>query len=286
MAVSKDEETYFMEGNQLEIARLAYQHQFVKLHIGKLILAPIDLFKSELKILDSATADGLWLRDVQTDLQSDPRFSAQVEHNFIGTDIVESYFPPESKGSPDIELLVQSITKPWREDWKGTFDLVHQRFALPAAGKEGIRDALRGLIRLVKPGGWIQLVESDHSAFVGPAMGEMFELVKEVFGAMGAPHDLAQKIRTMLEEEGLEQVEERVYDVPLGTKNPDAKMNQKSVQAFTWALSGLVGAVKNIPNCSVSPETLETLGSRVTKELTEEGGILRVYVIWARMPFR
>jgi hypothetical protein len=172
------------------------------------------------------------------------RNTLSKENTYIGIDIKQEYFPLKSEWPDNVHLQIQSITKPWPEEWAGSFDLVHQRFALPAAGKAGTREALRGLIGLVKPGGWIQLIEADHSVVTGPGMGELFELIKEVFGAMDVPYDLAKDIKVMLQEGGLEQVEEALFDVPLGAKNPDVELGRKSAWAFLKGAEGLVGAAK------------------------------------------
>lgn len=162
----------------------------------------------------------------------------------MGTDIMEAYFPPTSEWPRNLTLEIQSITKPWPSEWHNKFDLVHQRFALPAAGKDGVNNALMGLVGLVKPGGWIQLVEADHSVYIGPAMGELFKLVKEVFGAMGVGYDHAKSLKAMLVEAGLDVMDEKIFDVPLGAKNPDAEMGRKSAYAFTTGAAGIVGAAK------------------------------------------
>ncbi|KAF2122851.1 putative methyltransferase SirN-like protein [Lophiotrema nucula] len=276
MSVSQEQEKYFMEGNAAEIQRLSFQHEVLKNHIGALVLAPVEVSKGGLRILDSATADGLWLRDLAGNVPAD--------NTYVGTDIMEAYFPPESDWPSNMSLTIQSITKPWPVTWREGFDLVHQRFALPAAGKSGLKDALSGLIGLVKPGGWIQLVEADHSVFTGPAMGELFELVKDVFGAMDVGYDHARDIKTMFQDAGLEQVEERVYDVPLGAKNPDAEMGQKSAHAFTMGAAGIVGAAKSTPGCTFSAARLDALKPSIERELQEQGGVNRVYVVWACKP--
>jgi hypothetical protein len=276
MSHVEEQDKYFMEGNAVEIQRLAFQHQVIKNYVGKLILAPIDLTRPGLKILDSATADGLWLRDLASDISP--------ENSYIGTDIIEAYFPPKSEWPTNITLELQSITKPWPTNWNNSFDLVHQRFALPAAGRDGVKTALTNLVGLVKPGGWIQFVEADHSVFTGPAMGELFELVKDVFGAMGIGYDHGRDIKGMLLEAGLEAVEERIYDVPLGAKNPDVEMGKKSAHAFSMGAAGIVGAAKSVPSCTFTPERLDALQPSIEKELHEEGGVNRIYVVWAQKP--
>jgi hypothetical protein len=219
---------------------------------------------------------GLWLRDLRNDLPADT--------TFIGTDIVESYFPPQCEWPSNVTLSIQSITKPWPDKWKESFDLVHQRFALPAAGKKGLKDALGGLTGLVKPGGWIQLVEADHSMFTGPAMGELFELVKEVFGAMDVGHAHAREIKDLLNEAGLEEVHEDIRDVPLGAKNPNPEMARKGAYAYTLASKGIVSAARQIGSCTWSAERLDAVEPSVERELQDDGGVSRAYFVWARKP--
>lgn len=50
-----------IEHNAAEITRLRNQHDWLKGSIGKLVLAPVDFSKPNLRILDSATADGISL---------------------------------------------------------------------------------------------------------------------------------------------------------------------------------------------------------------------------------
>ena len=51
-------EEYIMAADPEELNRLTDQHQLIKDHMGTLVLAPADLSKPNLRILDSATADG------------------------------------------------------------------------------------------------------------------------------------------------------------------------------------------------------------------------------------
>jgi hypothetical protein len=78
----------------------------------------------------------------------------------VGTDIVPTYFPMPETLAKGFEFGVQSITAPWPDADKSSFDLVHQRMALFATGAE-LEAAVAGLIDLVKPGGWIQMVDAD-----------------------------------------------------------------------------------------------------------------------------
>ena len=54
----KDDQ-YFMHVYAPELERLKYQHKVLTDHFGTLVLAPVDLSKPGLRILDSGTADGV-----------------------------------------------------------------------------------------------------------------------------------------------------------------------------------------------------------------------------------
>ena len=92
---------------------------------GSLILCPLDTSRKNLRILDSATADGHFLTLVRKQLD-DPETA-----ELIGTDIAD--FPPLDLPN-NITLVKQDFLKPWPEKWEAYFDFVHQRLALSIAG--------------------------------------------------------------------------------------------------------------------------------------------------------
>ena len=106
-----------------------------------------------------------------------------------------------------------------------------------------MRPAVDALAALVKPGGWIQLLEADHSGpneHESPAMWDAFRLIKELFKAMGAGSEYARELGEWLREGGVEGVGERVLDVPLGRKNPKKELAAMGVRSFMSAVAGLV----------------------------------------------
>jgi gliotoxin biosynthesis N-methyltransferase len=268
-------EHYLLEANTTEVERLTYQHEVVKDYMGSLVLAPLDLSQPNLHVLDSATADGLWLRDVATELAA-PR-------HLTGTDIVSSYFPEQTE--PDTTLLIHSITTPWPERMHSSFDLVHQRLALPGCGTFPIRQAVEMLVDLVKPGGWIQLIEADHSgpASEGLAMKDAYRLIKELFKSMGVEDAYAQSLKGWLVEAGLEDVHEKVLDVPLGKANAKEDMGTKATRSVVLATQGLVQVARGMPT-SFTSEELDNIVPNMEHELHNVGGIHRLYCVWGRRP--
>ncbi|KAL6856543.1 hypothetical protein J3F83DRAFT_769709 [Trichoderma novae-zelandiae] len=125
--------------NAAEARRLRIQGSIVVDALGgSLILCPLDTSRKGLRILDSATADGHFLTLVRKQL-AHPETA-----ELVGTDIAD--YPP--------------LDLPDNIKWEAYFDFVHQRTALAITGDmDRAVDTVRRLIALLKPGGWIQLVD-------------------------------------------------------------------------------------------------------------------------------
>ncbi|KAI0165388.1 hypothetical protein GGR52DRAFT_575479 [Hypoxylon sp. FL1284] len=262
--------------NEAEISRLQNQHDVIKDAMGALVLAPVDLSKSPLKILDSGTADGTWIRDLQATC-------APVQHQFYGTDINPADFPADPPASTVYQ--VHDVNKPWPEDWNGRFDLVHQRFVLVAGGPRQ-KEAVESLGELVKPGGWIQLIEATNVIpdTCGPVMHDLVNMMRGVFKAMGADVDVTERIPGWLRDAGFVDVGDRVVHLQLGARNPDATLAGRGVFSTSTAAKGLASYAKTLPQGAggVPVEKLETLGSDLEEELIKMGGAYPVRVVWGR----
>ena len=152
---------------------------------------------------------------------------------------------------PDTKFEVQNIAHEWPADLHGTFDLVHQRLTLPgAAPASPLPRALGRLFALVKPGGWIQLVEAEQEGGggpegAGPVFHEFLELVRGLFDATGAGWHYARDMRGWLEAEGAVDVDECVVDLAFGAKNPDSELASISASSTAKAMDGLVRHAKS-----------------------------------------
>ena len=180
---------------------------------------------------------GYWLRDLE--------HSLEAPHTSIGTDIVKEYFPSNLPKS--ISLETHSMHKPWPESWQGTFDLVHQRYGLAAAGDLSPHGVVTNLLTLLKPGGWIQLVEADfnHCSMTGPVMTRTHKLYRELFDIMGSGPHYAREMKGWLEDAGLEDVQLRTFDVRLGARHPDPKLAAIGVNTTCQVSSMMVHLAKN-----------------------------------------
>jgi len=226
-----DEEIGYPLESDEEVGRLSNQHEVIKDEMGKLVLAPIDLSRP-LRILDSVwhTAyvqgcgsdkayPGTWIFDLTA-------FTIPTQHDFVGTDIDPTHFPIEK--SSQQSFFVKDINKPWPEEWKESFDLVHQRLVLNGAGHLQ-REAVDRLLALVKPGGWVQLMETTNHvpASNGPAMRSFDTLMTGVFSWMGSSLSLADDLPAWLQDAGFLDVEHRVVEMRLGRMNSNVHLAKK-----------------------------------------------------------
>ncbi|KAF2117654.1 hypothetical protein BDV96DRAFT_644005 [Lophiotrema nucula] len=284
MASDPPENDYILH-NESETTRLAFQHRVIRDAMnGRLVLAPIDLYKAPLQILDSCTADGLWIRDLQSSLP--PNIASQ--HAFIGTDIEESYFPTDPPGNTTYH--VQDVNKPWPEQWNEKFDLVHQRLSIAVSGDEkATQSAVRNLISLVKPGGWIQIVDLQNwtADGDGPVWKDFTICLADLISAVGSSLDRVEHVKNCFEGLGLIDVEETSIEANYGTRD------DKPLEAI-GKKSGLLTAQSILSVATTFPQEILTLPkARVSdikagleKEMSTDpvSAHWRYKVVWGRKP--
>jgi len=162
---------YMLPSDEIEQRRLEMQNKMLRLAFGHDVICPEaqSLIKSEsVKILDVGCANGAWM---------DTLF---VDHNakcqFHGADIAEDAFKRGTKCQAKIIYANALEGLPYPDN---TFDYVHQRLLVGGIPKDKWAKEIKELARVTKPGGWIELVETnilrgdrngpDTKAFAVPA---------------------------------------------------------------------------------------------------------------------
>ncbi|KAI0401588.1 S-adenosyl-L-methionine-dependent methyltransferase [Xylaria palmicola] len=273
-------ETDYPLDNAGEAERLADQHHVLKSFMGgKLVVAPIDLSRPGLRVLDSGTADGTWLLDLRTSLH-DP-----ASCTLVGTDLGGARFP----GSPPegVTFSTQNILDPWPKDWHSSFDLVHQRLVLAGAGPQ-VADVVKRLLDNVAPGGWVQLTEAAQVVGEndGPAMNHFLALVNELSRSLGTGDTFGEDMVQWVKDAGFVNVETKVFPYDLGAKVSDPVLRAKSIKSTCAAIVGLSGWATQLPErlqC-MTPEEVVTLPSRYRSEIEGQGGSYPMRTVWAQKP--
>ncbi|KAJ3116445.1 hypothetical protein HK100_001068 [Physocladia obscura] len=145
---------YMLPNDAVEQDRLEMQHYVYRAAFEGDIVCPTvkQLVQSPgYKILDVGCAKGFWLKCVK---KENPLAECH------GVDISQTLVDQSSPETDGIFLQFGNVleTLPYEDN---TFDFTHQRFLVAGMPREKYPDALRELIRVTKPGGWIELVEAD-----------------------------------------------------------------------------------------------------------------------------
>ncbi|PGH15367.1 hypothetical protein AJ80_05551 [Polytolypa hystricis UAMH7299] len=257
---------YVMGHEGDEVNRLRQQHLWLKHSMPQLILAPVDKSRPNLRILDSGTADGTWLFDISTGFS---------EASYVGTDIAAHLFPvapPEN-----MTFKIQSIKDPWPEIRQSSFDLVHQRLVLACCDEAAAKVAVRRLVELAKPGGWIQLMECDHSggfapevAAQHPALVKFGELVISHLAGKGQCGQQGLHLKRLLADSGVVDIKEAIYDMPVGVSAENAAVGEV-------AAGNLIEVAKKMQGGDQFVEEL-------IQELNTIGGTQRFHAVYGQRP--
>ncbi|KAH9906921.1 hypothetical protein F4778DRAFT_800852 [Xylariomycetidae sp. FL2044] len=274
----KDAE-YLLPEPQKEVDRLtANDSVFAYAMKNKRVLAPLDMTKPGLKVLDSGTADGLFLRSIEPLLAKPCTLS--------GYDIMPSFFARSHP--PHFTYGVHNLAEPWPVDMHGQFDLVHQRFAIPGCGKTATpRQSVGFLSKLVAPGGWIQLGEMDvkKPAKGGQAITDAMVLMRTMFKAVCGSDSFAYDMTDWLREEGFEDVTEEVFEVPLGPLCDDPVIGQRGAETGVQSYQAVLGAVQKF-KLEVDESVTDNIIERLTDELNRDGGAYNLRFVYGRAPSR
>ncbi|KAI6773022.1 hypothetical protein HG530_003980 [Fusarium avenaceum] len=277
--VAGDDYKYVFK-KEVEDRRLQGQHQGIKLGMGqRLVLAPMDLSRPNLKIFDAGTSDGYWLNEVV------PELGQPKTCQLIGGDITPERFPENPPHG--IKLFAQDSAGPYPEDWLQSFDLVHQRLTIVGVGPRA-KECVEALMSLVKPGGWIQLVEIENTEEPnGPCTNQLGYMVIELGKALGS--DLSYRgggMEKWIAEGGFRRIGTMLAPVCMGAECPDPSLRDQTIEAFCFTASQLIPALKSFPGgikC-MTDEEAEDFVPRLEKELRTQGGYFPVKVVWAQRP--
>lgn len=213
---------------------------------------------------------------------------------YVSADIDPFKFPSVAgaRGSdwPDIQYMQHSILDAWPEDLHETFDLVHQRLVMAASGSVPFVETLMRFKSILRPGGWLQLVEWDTSPSpeqVGSAMEDHKDLVRAVGARTGVPPNFAAKLKDDLGEAGFVDVKEDHFTVLHGKRILErggptdiAELSIESPVMFNRRFCSI--AKKS--GAEIEDQKLERLSERLEEELRNVGGSILVRVVCGCRP--
>ena len=194
-------------------------------------------------------------------------FASEVSHkvHIEGIDIASRLFPRTYP--PNITFSIHSVTS-LPLSWHSTFAYVHQRLLMAALTTSMWKSAISEMFRVLRPGGWVELLENGTPPSVGPYSAKLEAMARALWYHKGLMYDHEHKLPSILSETGFTKihVDRRVIslrqvdrnramaDVMYGMKTPMLK-------------AGGFGLVS-------SAEEYDDVVARASKEWRENDGVI------------
>lgn len=197
------EADYLLPKDGEEEARLNFQHYALNLTLGNHYLAPLP--PTMRAILDVGTGTGIWSMEMAR---------LFPESLVLGLDVDTALFGkmPPANCLLRAGNILSGLPLP-----DAFADFTHQRFlvlALPDARWPGV---VHELARVTRPGGWLELIETDARVQAGgPATEQVFAWLDMVRTARDLRGEQVRHLGTLLRNEGIEEIETQIIELKVG----------------------------------------------------------------------
>lgn len=258
---------YLFPRHPREVNRLDLQHYAFREALGANYLAPIERPD---RILDVGTGTGRWCLDMIADFP----------HAFVvGLDLVLGEPVRDRRYGPVRADATAGL--PFRD---GCFDFVHQRLLRSGIPVAAWPDAVADLVRVTRPGGWVQLLEiGDEQMRQGPATEELFAGLLRLATARGLDSDgsVVFHLDRLLTEAGLEDVTARRIELPVGEwgGRPGSFM-ASDLRAMFTRLAPAFDAILRVPQ----DRTLELIRTTISECETLHSSAIFLLAVGQRPP--
>src|SRR5579859_1167573 len=196
--------TYVLPKDSEEINRLDFQHFMLRAAMQGNYIAPLE--KNLRSILDVGTGTGRWAQEMAYEFPD-----AYV----VGCDLIEQKSDLNSP-PPNFQFMEIDILKglPFAE---AHFDFVHQRLLFLAVPAAAWQQEINELVRVTRPGGWVELVETELSGQnLGPACRQIGAWMIAISRLRGADPSQVPNLAEHLRIAGLQNIATKPFVIPVG----------------------------------------------------------------------
>ncbi|KAI7889810.1 S-adenosyl-L-methionine-dependent methyltransferase [Mucor mucedo] len=225
-------------------------------------------------IVDVGTGNGIWALEMA---------SEQTHCKIIGLDLRP---PAEQQGKPkNLNYLEADITETWPLE-SGSVDYIFQRAMGGSIQKSQWSHVLGEMLRVLKPGGTIELLEADlwhHNP--GPVQRAFDEFYQNQCTESGLDFAFTEVIEKDLFSIGFGELDHRTLDIPIGEWPQDSELKQfgfinKEIQkAFLRNRKNFY-----VSKWGITPEDYDLAVQEVMTEFEEYNGFSRFNCWIAKKP--
>ena len=192
------------EGNRLDL-----QHHLIKLSLGGNYRAPV---RQPRLILDVACGTGIWGREMAQEFPDAQIIGFDVDSTPM--EASRQRLGPSGQFPANFRFLEANALKPFPFDDQ-YFDFTHARLISPFAPIALWPKVVAEMVRVTRPGGYIEIMESELSNCSSPAFKTLTDMTVQLLSKNGLHVGAAPHVQGYLTQAGLERVQQR--RVVLGT---------------------------------------------------------------------
>ncbi|KAI8335777.1 S-adenosyl-L-methionine-dependent methyltransferase [Chlamydoabsidia padenii] len=265
---------YFLPNDDEECDRAHQQHWLFRYLFQSNFEVPLhkELEKGNMKVLDSGCGPGTWLFDMAEDYPL-------IE--FFGIDM-SPVFPQGVKPS-NVTFALANMTEslPYPDHH---FDYIHQRLLLFGLTAPQWDLAIQELLRVLKPGGWIEFVEVDIDVIgdgEGPLYDSILDAIVQMMISRNMIPDISKKLVGYMEKYHLNPIHTTVKEFPMRHGGKLGNLFWDNFQQIATALYPIV--------CQTHPEwasyeDYQKFLSACGEECTANQITVSIRKVWAQKP--
>lgn len=201
---------YAMPHDLEETSRLDFQHYLLRYALRGNFAAPISEPRD---ILDVGTGTGRWAREIAQHFPSANVIGLDV--NLPPADDAETSPAASDPRPPNYAFVPGNILEglPFPDQ---SFDFVHMRLLIMAIPHDRWPYVVSELLRVTRPGGWIESIETTILQHAGPAMSQIITWSTTVLGRRGVDLMDGERVGNLLRDAGLLEVAVQPVMLPCG----------------------------------------------------------------------
>ncbi|KAJ3034900.1 hypothetical protein HDV00_004543 [Rhizophlyctis rosea] len=192
---SRSEKVYMLPNDDEEMDRLHLQHYMIRMLYQSNFSAPVGaiLGREGARCLDLGCGSGIWVMEMATDYP---------QCHFTGLDITP--VQPSTVKPRNVDFMEGDLTRLPLPFEDATFDFVYMRLLILGLKKDYWPVLINELVRITKPGGWIELMEPSSDAMPGPTKyPNLMEFVVQGIQARGADVDIHKHLEPLMKTQPL-----------------------------------------------------------------------------------